>query len=408
MAVWAGFNESAEESIQFATLSAAGNWSASANLSTPGQDFRQVALQPDIAIDSQGNAVAVWEGFGESGGEPRLVVEGASRRAGGEWSAAEDLSPLSEEGFGAPRVALDADGDAAAVWQYEGSDGFFVQSATLPAGGTWSQSRNLTTGGAVYSPQIAVDPQGDGVAVWERFQSGGNMIAEAAAYDATPPQLRDLEIPSTGTVGQPVSFSVSPFDVSSPTILTSWSFGDGAAATGAAVSHVYSQAGTYTVAVTGTEGAGNTIGAGGTIAITIAPAPPANPAGTPGAGGGEAGSGAGQEKGTATAAAIAKVIRGKAQLKLRCGGGGGCSGTAVLTYRPQGDHKSAGGPASRKPVPLGKARFEMPAATTETISVRLSARARKLLGEAGRTGLKARLEGSGIARRAMTLKNRPN
>lgn len=113
-----------------------------------------------------------------------------------------------------------------------------------------------------------------------------------------------------------------------------------------------------------------------------------------------------KKKGTATATGTAKVAGGKAQLKLRCRGEGGCSGTAVLTYRPrQGKPKGAKGSAARRSILLGKTPFQIRAATTETIPVRLSARARKLLGEAGRMGLKVRLEGSGIAGRAMTLKD---
>jgi uncharacterized membrane protein len=66
----------------------------------------------------------------------------------------------------------------------------------------------------------------------------------------------------------------SPFDVWSAPVAVSWSFGDGASATGTSVTHAYAHPGTYTVSVTATDAAGNTTSDSGSI--TVSP-----PAGSP-------------------------------------------------------------------------------------------------------------------------------
>jgi PKD repeat protein len=93
---------------------------------------------------------------------------------------------------------------------------------------------------------------------------------QAAGYDFAGPQLLGLSIPAAGVAGIPVSFSVSPLDVFSGVSSTGWSFGDGQSATGTAVSHTYTSAGTYHVSVTATDGDRNQSTATGTITIGLA------------------------------------------------------------------------------------------------------------------------------------------
>lgn len=63
-------------------------------------------------------------------------------------------------------------------------------------------------------------------------------------------------MPASATAGRPASFAVSPFDDWSALGATSWSFGDGATATGAGVSPTYAAPGTYTVVVRSADAVG--------------------------------------------------------------------------------------------------------------------------------------------------------
>jgi hypothetical protein len=106
------------------------------------------------------------------------------------------------------------------------------------------------------------------VAVWT--SNKGTDLVQAAVYDATRPDLRQVSVPPAGQVGVPVTLSVSPFDVWSG-VSTSWTFGDGGGALGAATSHTYTAPGTYQVGVTAADAVGNQTR--GTGQIQIAPAP---------------------------------------------------------------------------------------------------------------------------------------
>jgi len=96
---------------------------------------------------------------------------------------------------------------------------------------------------------------------------------QATGYDFAPPLLSDLRVPATGTVGEPVKFEVSAFDVFP--FMTSWAFGDGDSGAGNTVSHVYAAPGAYPVTVTAVDGGGNTTTRIGAIGIVAKPpAPP--------------------------------------------------------------------------------------------------------------------------------------
>ncbi|MBJ7473297.1 MAG: PKD domain-containing protein, partial [Solirubrobacteraceae bacterium] len=117
-------------------------------------------------------------------------------------------------------------------------------------------------------PRVAVDAAGNATAVWFR-SDGTHSRVQAAGYDAVGPTLSNVEVPSTGTAGSPVSVSASATDVWSAVGSIVWSFGDGTTATGAQATHTYA-AGSYTVTVSATDAFGTTSTA--TRAITVSPA----------------------------------------------------------------------------------------------------------------------------------------
>jgi hypothetical protein len=149
-----------------------------------------------------------------------------------------------------------------------------VMLAPAPAGATptWLAPVALSTAGEeADEPKVAVDAQGDAVAVWQHY-TATNFIVEASGYDSAGPLLDSLQIPATGIARQPVSFSVSPFDVWSALGTTSWSFGDGTSASGTSVTHTYAAAaaGSYHVTLTSADALGNTSSTSATITISRA------------------------------------------------------------------------------------------------------------------------------------------
>jgi PKD domain len=381
VAVWWRYDGS-NEIIQAASRPAGGTWQGPTNLSAPGDG----AIEPHVAVDPAGDAVAVWTRYDGSD----YIVQSASRAAGGTWGAPADLSTMGQDA-GHAEVGVDAAGDAVAVWERFDGSNFVVQAASRAAGGAWGQPQDLSAPGRnAEEPAVAVDSQGDAVAAWER-NDGSEEIVQAAGYDAAGPQLRSLSIPTAGTVGVPLSFSVSPFDVWSALGATTWSFGDGTSAVGTAVSHTYGAPGTYTVKVTGADALGNTSTSTGTVAIG-APGAPA-PAGRKGA------------KGKARAGRVVKVKGGAALLTLSCRAGAGCSGTVQLSVATKSKRGSApSARRKRRPITLGGATFVLPSPGHRTIKVPLTKKSRALVVAAGRKGVKARLAGSGVVGRAVVLK----
>lgn len=111
-----------------------------------------------------------------------LLGTASASTAAPTWLSAHTLSPgPSAEG---PQVALDAQGDAVAVWQTEVAGLAAVAAAVRPAGGEWSAGKVISPAGeAAQSPAVAVGSSGQAIAVWERV-SGGKYRPEAAAGSA--------------------------------------------------------------------------------------------------------------------------------------------------------------------------------------------------------------------------------
>ena len=245
---------------QAALRPAGGVWQAPVDVSAGGQD----AFDPVVALDAQGGATAAWERFNGA----NYIVQSAIRPAGGVWQAPVDLS-VTGQNASLPQVALDAHGNADAVWERSNGATDIVQGATRPAGGTWQAPVDLSAlGQNALNPQIALDLQGNATAVWQRFNAT-NYIVQAAGYDAAGPQLHGVSIPVSGTAGLPLSFSISPLDVWSPIASTNWSFGDGQSATGASVTHAYSNPGSYTVTASSADTLANATSTAENITITL-------------------------------------------------------------------------------------------------------------------------------------------
>jgi hypothetical protein len=195
-AVWTLEREEGWRSVvQSATRSAGGSWSAPVTLSAT----KKGARSPQIALDPQGGATVVWEE------EHSGAIESSTRSSVGTWSAPVTLSAA---GVGAawPQVAVDSQGNATAIWAGAVFSGGRIQShriqtATRPAGGTWSAPVSISKPGHrhVQDPQIAVDPQGEVTAIWQR-SNGSELVVQGATRPLGGTWSAPVEI--TGGHGQ--------------------------------------------------------------------------------------------------------------------------------------------------------------------------------------------------------------
>ena len=252
--------------VQAATRPVGGSWQTQVDLSAGFTS--NYPAQPEVAVDAQGDATAVWDLYDGSS----YITQAAARPAGGSWQAPVVLSSTGSHLQSFPEVAVDPNGDATAVWSLDDGGTFTVQATVRSVGGSWQTPVDLSRPGVTTSqePQVTTDPQGNLTAVWQFFD-GDNEIVQADGYDAAGPQLQALSIPTGGTAGIPVPFSVSPLDVWSPVASTNWNFGDGQTATDDTVTHTYANPGIYTVRISSADTLSNTTST--TVNITIAAAP---------------------------------------------------------------------------------------------------------------------------------------
>ncbi len=269
VAIWTAF-ESGARIVQGAIRGADGEWSAPDDLSTAGE-FVTPLEAPDVAIDAAGNAVAVWKMV-----SPDEVVEAAVRPAGGDWAAPDDLSASGQHAF-SPVVAANVAVGAVALWDRSDGSKFRVQAAVRPPHGQWSTPDTLSRAGeSAAFGEVALDAAGNAFAVFGRNGLDGPFV-QFTGYDFSPPRLTDVRIPSSGIAGEPLTFAVSAFDVFS--FMTTWTFGDPGSlpVIGDTVSHVYARPGAYPVTVMASDPGGNTSIEIGAIAIAPKPTNPPPP-----------------------------------------------------------------------------------------------------------------------------------
>lgn len=190
VAAWLSFDGS-EYSIRAATRPGLnGTWQAPVTIKKLGA-MAVMEPRPDLAVDSRGDAVVVWQRMEGS----EAILEAAGRPAGASsWQAPETVSEKAGAMHPA-EVGIDAAGNATAVWEENVAGELLTGAASKPAGGKWQSPMHLSApGGNANEPRVAVDAQGDAVAVWERFE--GEEFVEAASKPA-----------SSGTWGKPVALT---------------------------------------------------------------------------------------------------------------------------------------------------------------------------------------------------------
>lgn len=269
VAVWERFE--GEELIEAASRASSGAaWGKAVALTKPEGGKGEPAGQ-QVAVDGQGDAVVVWSRTNAS----HDVVEATEGRTSSSvWQPPVSLSPAGGMVEEQPRVAVNGHGSAVVVWERSNGSNEVIEAASgLAASGSWRPPVSLSAAGEeAAEPEAALDEQGNAAAVWRRFDGKTSYIAEAAALDAAGPLLSSLAIPTAGTTGQALAFSVSPFDVWSALAATNWSFGDGTNQVGTSVGHAYGAPGTYTVTVTGADVLGNATNASAAVSIAASPA----------------------------------------------------------------------------------------------------------------------------------------
>jgi hypothetical protein len=149
-------------------------WGAAVAISSSGA--ASDAFAPEVAMDAQGNAIVAWEAWqhNTAGGLTEIGLMAARQTADGAWHEAVVLDTPVGAFVGSQRVAMDAAGNAVALWVRTASFPT-VWASTFSPGSGWRPPERLTSAGDQGAlpqfqgsfAQVALDPIGNGLAVWQ-------------------------------------------------------------------------------------------------------------------------------------------------------------------------------------------------------------------------------------------------
>jgi hypothetical protein len=138
---------------------------------------------PQIAFDLNGNAIAVWYQYGKPGIYTNRYVAGTG------WGIAEAIVDPGitsyDEGV---QLAIDKNGNAIAVWNQYGG---VVYANRYVAGAGWGTTVMVDPNGQDYSEQIAFDQNGNAIAAWGKFSCNSynisaNLYVVGTGWGAVP------------------------------------------------------------------------------------------------------------------------------------------------------------------------------------------------------------------------------
>ena len=154
-----------------------GDWGAAELIETNNAGNTE---SPQIAIDSSGNAIAVWVQF--DGTRNNIW---ANRFDGTNPGAAELIKADNAGSAINPQIAIDSSGNAVAVWtQWDGTrDSIWANRFNGTSWGTAELIEADNAGNAEY-PQIAIDSSGNAIAVWRQYD-GAHYSIYANRFDGT-------------------------------------------------------------------------------------------------------------------------------------------------------------------------------------------------------------------------------
>jgi hypothetical protein len=173
------------------SFAAATGWGGAELIDDDGTDSRA----PHVAVDGQGNAIAVW-------GAPGPLRASRYTPIGG-WEPAETIDTATDHTLW-PRVAFDTSGNAIAVWEHKDSGSppstySIYANRYSPATGWGSPEPIESSETTMRTPRIVIDAHGNGTAVWRaRARLWSNRYTPSGGWGEASP------LPSVNTnVGDP-------------------------------------------------------------------------------------------------------------------------------------------------------------------------------------------------------------
>jgi hypothetical protein len=153
------------------------------------------SMGPSVAMDASGNAVAVWDQYDGL----RYNIYANHYETGSGWGTAELLEDIDDGYAESPSVVMDSEGNAIAVWrQWEGARANALANRYVEGVG-WGEPEHLESydDGNIRDVRVSVNSDGAAFAIWNQYGMG---------YDDV---WSNRYIPGTGW-GDPAPVETSP------------------------------------------------------------------------------------------------------------------------------------------------------------------------------------------------------
>ena len=172
--VWSGYGSADAEGVYASVFSVTGVLKTSEFL--VNQTLLQAQYQPSVAMDYAGDFVITWTSYGQDG--DRQGVFGRRYNSAGAATSNEfQVNTTGADKQDESSVAMDKNGDFTVVWESYGQDGnmwgIFGQrynAAGAKQGGEFQVNQYTTD--KQMDPQVAMDQNGDFVVAWTSFGQG--------------------------------------------------------------------------------------------------------------------------------------------------------------------------------------------------------------------------------------------
>ncbi len=137
----------------------ASGWGAATIVETDNGDLAQY---PEVAVDASGNAIAVWKHADDTWSNRFVPGTG--------WGPAGAIETDEAGSADFPQVAVDAAGNATAVWRQSDGTRANVWANRYVSGSGWGTATLIETAnaGIAMDPKVAVDLAGNATAVWHQ------------------------------------------------------------------------------------------------------------------------------------------------------------------------------------------------------------------------------------------------
>lgn len=170
---------------QAAQMAASGYWSRAQNLYTPAATAMPPTEATDVALNTAGRGVAIWlRAVGNSAADQ--MVQAATFNGTG-WGVAANLLPVVGTGIRSPKVAIDSQDRTIAVWVQDIGGIAVLRESRRGATGAWSAPTSVSAASEAVADgvELAVDAAGNAIAVWVAPLGGVATIREARFLAAT-------------------------------------------------------------------------------------------------------------------------------------------------------------------------------------------------------------------------------